>query len=75
MGIYKFIIGDDVSWECKPYNHAKFKCYGRIESFKTAAGYKEGASVVINHEKCPEFKIAFPKRNKTCVGLDKLTKY
>jgi hypothetical protein len=66
-------IGDIVTWVCKPNALPKFTCFGKVDAFKTAAGFKAGASIIIDHDRTPQFKSAFPGRNKTSVGLDKLT--
>jgi hypothetical protein len=70
----EFKIGDKVTWLCKPYGSKSFTCSGTIDSFKTAAGFKSGASVVVDLANCPDFVNAYPKRKKTCIGLDSLSK-
>lgn len=71
----KFKIGDKVSWVCKPNGYKKgFNCLGIINSFKTAAGFKDGASITVDLANSKEYVNAYPKRKKTCIGLDLLIK-
>lgn len=71
----EFKIGDKVSWTCKPNGYKNgFYCEGVINSFKTAAGFKDGASITVDLASCPEYKNAYPRRKKTCIGLDLISK-